>query len=281
MPRLTRRHFLYGTFASVSSCGVGACVYGYTIEPGWLDVTRLKLTFSKLPDAFAGFTIAQISDLHFGPFIQPAHIDPVVDQALALDADAVVITGDLVSRIDHGEPDMIVQTLSRLRAPHGVFATLGNHDWWSGAPVVTQALRRAGVTVLSNAHHAWRRGGQSLYLAGVDDVWCGKHDLRAALAGIPADGAVIALVHEPDYADVIAHDPRVLLQLSGHSHGGQVRIPFGGALRLPTWGKKYPLGPYQIRDLTLYTNRGIGVVSCPVRFACRPEVTVLTLKPMS
>jgi uncharacterized protein len=280
MRLLTRRRFLGGMAISMAS-GMAVSVYASIIEPSWLDVTHIDLPLGKLPDAFAGFTIAQISDLHFGPFIQPPHIDPVIDQVLALHADAIVITGDLVSRISHGEPDMIVQTLSRLRADHGVFAILGNHDWWSGARVVTKALQRAGITVLSNCHHAWQRSGQRLSLAGVDDVWCGKHDLTAALRGIPADETVIALVHEPDYADEVANDPRVVLQLSGHSHGGQVRVPFGGALRLPSWGKKYPCGRYRIRDLTLYTNRGIGVVSWPVRFACRPEVTLFTLKPPS
>jgi predicted MPP superfamily phosphohydrolase len=272
----SRRTFLCGAVAALAS---GAGLYAGVIEPGWLSVTRLDLPLRRWPDAFAGFTIAQVSDLHFGPFIRPKHIDAAVDRVLALNPDAVVITGDLVSRVTHGEPDMIVQSLSRLRAPQGVFAVLGNHDWWSGAAVVTRALRCAGITVLANTHHAWQRGGQRLYLAGVDDVWCRKHDLAAALEGIPADGAVVTLVHEPDYADEVAGEPRVCLQLSGHSHGGQVCVPFGGALRLPSWGRKYPRGLYRVRDLTLYTNRGLGVVNWPFRFACRPEVTLFTLRP--
>jgi len=280
MPLLTRRTFLRSAFGSLAT-GAAACTYAGFIEPTWLDVTRLDMPLRNLPDAFAGFTIAQISDLHLGPYIQPTHMDPVVDRVLSLNADAVVITGDVVSRISHGEPEMIEQSLSRLRAPHGVFATLGNHDWWSGAAVVTDALRRAGITVLSNTHHVWARGGQRLYLAGLDDVWCRRQDLTAALRGVPADGAAVALVHEPDYADEVANDPRVLLQLSGHSHGGQVRVPLCGALRLVTWGRKYPCGLYQVGDMKLYTNRGIGVVTWPVRFACRPEVTLFKLMPAS
>jgi predicted MPP superfamily phosphohydrolase len=276
MPHLSRRTFLRGALATLAS-GVGAGLYAGVVQPGWLSVTRLELPLRGLPEAFAGFRIAQLSDLHFGPFVGPAHVEAAVEQVLALHADAVVITGDLVSRVTHGEPDMIVQALSRLRAPQGVFVVLGNHDWWSGADLVTQALRRAGIAVLRNTHTTWQRDGRRLYLAGVDDVWCGRHDLAAALGGVPPGGAVIALVHEPDYADEVARDRRVVLQLSGHSHGGQVCVPGYGCLRLPSWGRKYPRGLYRVRDLTLYTNRGLGVVTWPFRLACRPEVTVFTL----
>jgi predicted MPP superfamily phosphohydrolase len=278
MPLLTRRNFLRGAIASLA-VGGATYVYARTIEPTWLDIVRLDLRLRNLPDAFAGFRIAQISDLHFGPLIQPSHIEPVIDQVIEQNADAIVITGDLVSRVTQGEPDMIVQTLSRLHAPHGVYAVLGNHDWNENGPVVIDALRHAGVNVLCNEHLTWQRDGQTIHLAGVDDVCCGKYDLDQTLHGIPANAAILALVHEPDYADIIARDPRVILQLSGHSHGGQIRIPFYGGLLFPRWGRKYPIGLYQIHDLTLYTNRGIGMYGLPLRFACRPELTVFTLNP--
>lgn len=278
MSILTRRNFLRGSAASIVGAA-GTYVYARNVEPRWLDVVEIELPLPKLPDAFAGFTIAQISDLHFGPFMQPTHMEPIIDQLLAWNADAIVITGDLVSRIDHGEADMIVQSLSRLRARHGVFAILGNHDWWVGDVAVVHALQRAGITVLSNQHYPIRRDGQTLYLAGVDDVWCGKHDLAATLNGIPADAAIVALVHEPDYADSVARDPRVILQLSGHSHGGQVCVPCGGGIWYPSWARKYPRGLYTIGDMTLYTNCGVGMVGWQARFACRPEVTLHTLKP--
>ncbi len=273
----TRRNFL-GAGLTTLAGAAGTFTYARTIEPHWFDVVHLDVPLKKLPDAFAGFTIAQISDIHFGPYMGPAEIEPSIDAILALDADVIVITGDIVSRIEHGEPDMIVQSLSRLRARHGVFAILGNHDWWSGASAVVEALRGAGITVLSNRSHPLQRDGQTLYLAGVDDVWCGKHDLTRTLAGIPPVAAVVALVHEPDYADVVANDARVILQLSGHSHGGQVRVPFVGGIWYPPWARKYPCGIYHLGDLALYTNRGVGMASWQVRFACRPEVTLVTLK---
>ena len=275
MPRNTRRGFLGGSLAALA----GVSLYAGLVEPGWLDVVQIDVPLRKLPEAFVDFTIAQISDLHFGPFIGPAHIDPVIDAVLALGADAVVITGDLVSRVDQGEPDMIVQSLSRLRAPQGVYAVLGNHDWNEDGPVVIESLRRAGVTVLCNEHLAWQRGGSSLYLAGIDDVCRGKNDLPRTLRGIPSDAAVVALAHEPEYADIVAKDPRVILQLSRHSHGSKICLPFYAPLLTPPWGHKYPAGLYEIRDLALYTNRGIGLLGLPFRFACRPEITLFTLKP--
>src|ERR1051325_5444703 len=159
MTWMSRRNLLRGALASLVG---GAYAYARTIEPHWLDAVHLDNPLQKLPTAFAGFTIAQISDIHLGPFMDPAALDPAIDATLAFDADAIVITGDIVSRLDHGEPDMIVQALSRLHARHGVYAILGNHDWWSGASTVIDALRRAGVTVLTNQHHPLQRDGQSL-----------------------------------------------------------------------------------------------------------------------
>jgi predicted MPP superfamily phosphohydrolase len=278
MAMISRRNFLRAAVGSVAAGGA-ACVYGHAIEPAWLDIVRVDLPLRRLPDAFAGLTIAQISDLHFGRWIQSAHIDPVIQTVMSLGADVIVVTGDIVSHVRHGEPEMVEQTLGNLSAPDGVYAVLGNHDWWADSAAVQRGLSRAGVTVLRNQHLTLHRNGQILYLLGLDDVWCGKHDLQEALQGIPPTAVALALVHEPDFADTVALDPRVILQLSGHTHGGQVRVPFYGPLRLVTWGRKYPQGQYQVRDLTLYTNRGIGVVGYPVRFACRPEITLFTLKP--
>lgn len=186
MQIFTRRRLLTGAIASLV-LGGGTYLYARTIEPRWLEVVSHELPLRNLPDAFADFKIAQISDLHFGPWVSPEEMNPVVDQVLSLRPDIVVITGDLVTRVGHGETDMIQQTILRLRAPHGVFAILGNHDHWSNASVVTIALEQAGATVLNNQHHPLRRDGQSLYLVGVDDVYCGKQDFAAALRGIPAD----------------------------------------------------------------------------------------------
>lgn len=276
MPKLTRRAFLRASVAAAA----GVTLYAGVIERNWLDITQIDMPLRRLPDAFAGFTIAQISDMHFGRYFGVASMDAVTHAVNELKPDAIFITGDIVTRVTHEEPDMIAESLARLEAPQGVFAVLGNHDWWEDGPLVAESMRRAGVEVLSNRHHPWRRGGQSLYLAGIDDVMCGKNDVGDAFDGIPSDAAVITLVHEPDYADILALEPSAVLQLSGHTHGGQICLPFFGPLRLPPWGFKYPSGMHRVRDLTVYTNRGVGVLSLPLRLACRPEVTLFTLRPV-
>jgi hypothetical protein len=274
--RISRRRFLQSA-AGMSLAGVVG--YAWQVEAWWFEVVRHELLLPGLPDAFAGFTIAHISDLHFGRLVGPDDLEPALQSVLALRADAIVITGDLVTRASHGEPDMIVHALSRLSAPEGVFAILGNHDWWSDGPLVAESLRRTGIVVLQNEHIAWQRGGQTLYLSGLGDACVGRHDLSAALAGLPGSAKVVLLAHEPDFADHAAADCRILLQLSGHSHGGQVCVPGYGGLHFPRFARKYTSGLYSVGALTLYTNRGLGMIGLPLRFACRPEVTLFTLRP--
>lgn len=156
-----------------------------------------------------------------------------------------------------------------------VLACLGNHDHWTDADAVAGALSDAGLTMLRNAA---REVADGLWVAAVDDVWEQQADLGKALEGAPAGAIIVLLAHEPDYADEVAADGRVSLQLSGHSHGGQVRLPFIGAPFLPYLGRKYPAGLYRVGGMWLYVNRGVGLISPAVRFNCRPEVTLLTLR---
>jgi uncharacterized protein len=277
-PRISRRRFLQSA-AGMSLAAVGVGEYAWQVETWWFEIVRQELALPGLPDAFAGFTIAQISDLHLGRYASPADFEPVLRAVQELAADVIVITGDLVTHVSRGEPDMIVESLSRLSAAEGVFAILGNHDWSANGPLVAESLRLAGVTVLQNSHVAWQRDGQTLVLAGVDDVCYGRQDLPAALAGVPRNGKTVLLAHEPDYADLAARDPRVVLQLSGHSHGGQICIPGVGGLFFPRLARKYTSGLYSVGALTLYTNRGLGTMGLPLRFCCRPEVTLFTLQP--
>jgi uncharacterized protein len=280
--RISRRGFLglaAKSAVTMALAGAGGYTYAREIEPWWFEVCRHDLELPGPLDAFAGLTIAQISDLHFGRWMRPENLAPAMHTLQSLGADLIVVTGDLVSRVTHGEPDMVREVLSSLSAREGVFAVLGNHDWWENGPLIAEAVRRSGVTLLDNRHVALRRGPQTLYLAGVDDVWVGRHDLAAALAGVPESGRAILLAHEPDFADTATRDGRVMLQLSGHSHGGQVCLPGYGGVHLPPWARKYSRGLYRIDELTLYTNRGLGMVTLPLRFCCRPEITLFTLRP--
>jgi len=154
---------------------------------------------------------------------------------------------------------------------------LGNHDRDSDPAFISECLQARGIPVLRNSSRAIEVSGSRLWLAGVDDTVVGKPDLNLTLKSIPASEPVIMLAHEPDYADAVKTYP-VDLQLSGHSHGGQVRLPFVGALYLPWGAKKYPRGMYRLRQLTLYTNIGLGTIRVPMRINCRPEITLFTLR---
>jgi uncharacterized protein len=167
--------------------------------------------------------------------------------------------------------------LRELHAPLGIFAVLGNHDHGRNPQLIARVLDANGITVLRNFGLYVERAGARLWIAGVDDALGGGANLDLALRGIPQDEATVLLAHEPDYADAVRGYP-VDLQLSGHSHGGQVRLPLVGAPFLPRLARKYPWGLRQLGSLTLYTNRGIGTTFLPVRLNCPPEVTLLTLR---
>jgi predicted MPP superfamily phosphohydrolase len=167
----------------------------------------------------------------------------------------------------------------RLLTPRdATLAILGNHDHWTDARLIRQLIREGGAIDICNAVYTVRRGNRQLHIGGVDDIWEHKDDLPTVLKALPGDEAAILLAHEPDFADTSAATGRFDLQLSGHSHGGQVAIPLFGPPILPRLGQKYPNGLYQVGSMFQYTNRGLGVVSPRVRFNCRPEITIFTLE---
>jgi predicted MPP superfamily phosphohydrolase len=275
---MTRRKFLRLMAAAGAEVGAFALGGAYTIwaEPYWLSVERVTIPLAGLPERLRGTTIAQISDLHVGHFLGQKDVARAVDAAMSLRPSLIVVTGDYVT-IAAEHAGLCAVELARLRAPLGVFYILGNHDHWTDARVVTRILRDAGLNLLINEGRLIESNGAAFWLAGVDVAWEGHADLDSALKRAPRDALKILLVHEPDYADVVAADGRVSLQISGHSHGGQVRLPFLGAPALPYMATKYPYGLRRVGGMWLYTNRGIGVVAPPVRFNCRPEVTLFSL----
>ena len=279
--RMSRREFLRATALSalgMSGTAIGGAFYMAQVEPDWLNVSHLALSVRGLPAAFDGYTIAQISDTHLGDWMTRARLSCVIDATLDLEPDLAVLTGDLVSRINAEVYATIVAEFARFRGRDGGVAILGNHDYWTDAPTVSAAVIEAGLALLRNAHRALHREGGALYIAGIDDVWEEHHDLNATLDGIPAGAPVVLLAHEPDFADEAAADGRVSVQLSGHSHGGQVRLPFVGGFVLPRLGQKYPHGYYRVGAMHLYTNVGVGMVRPAVRFLCRPEITLVELR---
>lgn len=274
--KLSRRAFLR-LLGGAALIPPASWLYMAELELRWLQVERVNVSLPRLPRAFHGLTIAQFGDLHLGPYIGAEEVRAAVELVMSLNADVIVITGDFVSTLVNGEAKIIEAELAPLSAPLGVYGITGNHDWWNDRKVVRRALEAAGHIMLQNERVPLTRAGEILYLAGLDDYWQGRADLPKTLAGLPGEAPVVLLAHEPDFADLAARDPRILLQLSGHSHGGQVRLPLIGPLELPRYAHRYPLGLQKAGELWVYTNRGIGVTGLPVRFNCRPEVTLLTL----
>jgi hypothetical protein len=223
--------------------------------------------------------IAQLSDLHWGPYTGQREVRAAVERANAFAPDLVVLTGDYVLG-SAGYAAPCARELAALRAPLGVVAIPGNHDYWTDIDEVVAQLHVAGLVLLRNSAVRLDVAGSPLWLAGLDDVWERHHDLETTLAMVPRHEPVVLLAHEPDVADQVARSShRILLQLSGHSHGGQVNLPLLGRPILPWLGRVYPAGLQRVRgtSLQVYTNRGVGVIAPPVRFGCRPEVTHLTL----
>lgn len=256
--------------------GVGSYEYGVQLAAKWLTVERVEIPLKNLKPALEGLKIVQLSDLHLYPYTQLDLIQQAIQTTNALNPDVVVLTGDYVLSTAEAIFDL-APTLSSLNARYGVFSILGNHDLWTNADVIRAGFAANGLPVLHNEGIDLDIGGELLYLAGVDDGWSGQPDLKTALNKHRGEIPVILLAHEPDLADQFAGDGRVSLQLSGHSHGGQVRVPGLGALVLPHLGQKYDQGLNRVNDMWVYTNRGLGVIPPPVRLNCRPEITEITL----
>jgi len=284
--KLSRRDFLKLTRTSglaALAAMLGGFVYSSNLEPGWLDIVHLNMPLRRLPKSFSGFKIAQISDIHMGGWMTLERLKPVMSAVLAEKPDIVVITGDfLLGRgwDQHRENALkdVMTGLTPLVAALPVYAVLGNHDYWTDAEKIRVALTSAGVDLMINSSRILHSGNDRVYLAGLGDVYENHHRLGVLLGTVPVDSCSILLCHEPDYAEHTALTDAFDLQLSGHSHGGQVVIPFIGPLHTPSLGHKYPLGQYQIGDMIQYTNRGVGMASIQVRFNCRPEITIFTLE---
>ncbi|HYP21006.1 MAG TPA: metallophosphoesterase [Chloroflexia bacterium] len=260
--------------------GAGALAYAAWVEPDWIEVTDVRLTLPRLPRAFHGYKLVQISDLHAGKFMPGERLDRIVDLVNAQQPDLVAMTGDFVTRVYRGAPVDIVPAMLKLRATDGVAAILGNHDYWGpqGPDLMRQVIEASGFIDLNNKVHALERGGERLHVAGIDSVREGNNRLDLVLKELPGEGAAILLAHEPDFADVAARTGRFDLQISGHAHGGQVVIPGIGSPALPVLGRKYWRGHYVVEDMHLYVNRGLGLVRLPLRFLARPEITSYTLE---
>jgi predicted MPP superfamily phosphohydrolase len=262
--------------------GVGGGGYAFWIEPNWLRVEKVTLRLRRLAPAFQGLRIAQISDIHMGGWMNAERLERVADLVIEQKPDLFLLTGDfLTGHIFDGTSEEHLQRLITILSPLAKsvpsYAVLGNHDYWTNAGAVREMLRSSGITDLTNSVFAITRGNDRLYLCGVDDIWEGDVRLDEVIEDLASDAPAILLAHEPDFADLSSRTGRFGLQISGHSHGGQVVIPFYGPIVLPYLGQKYPSGLYRVGGMVQYTNRGVGMLDPPVRFNCPPEITLFTL----
>jgi uncharacterized protein len=279
---LSRRRFLQISAASAlvtTVAGVGGFAYAHDVEPGWFDIVPQSVTLPRLGPAFAGYRIAQISDIHMGTGMTIARLQQVAALVNAQQPDLIAITGDFVTRgsVAAAAP-ALMDGLSQLEAPDGVVCVMGNHDHWTNVTEVRAIVQASGIHDISNQFITLERGADQLHIAGVDSLWEHLDRLDLVLADLPEAGAAVLLAHEPDFADISAPTGRFGLQMSGHSHGGQVILPVLGPPLIPRHARQYPVGRYQVGDMVQYTNRGVGTVMPAVRLNCRPEITVFTLK---
>jgi uncharacterized protein len=293
-------------------------IYIFQIEPTWYDVHQVTLTLPHLPAAFDRYRIVQLTDLHVDNLNDTSRLQKMVELTAQIQPDLIVMTGDYISKaiftaehprkdaktkpLYEGMPylkilDAITRStkataklsaeqylpalaagLQQIHAPDGILAVLGNHDRWDWrTPVFMKVFQDLGITILENDLTQIQRGSDKLQIAGVRDFLIKQADLQPILTKMGTSQGAILLAHEPDFADLSAATGKFDLQLSGHSHGGQVYIP--GLKRItPPLSAKYPAGQYQVDRMVLYTSRGIGVVTPRVRFNCRPEITVVTLR---
>jgi predicted MPP superfamily phosphohydrolase len=261
---------------------LGLGLWAFWLEPRRLVVHAETLDVPHWPAGAQGLRVALLSDLHVGsPYWSLERLDELVSEINRQDPELVLLAGDyLINGVKFGkwvDPESIAAALSRLRAPLGVVAVLGNHDWWNDGRRVRRALTSRGIIVLENEAHAIERGNTRFFVVGLADELTRRVELSKAVAAVPAGEPFIVLAHEPDIF------PRVpegaALTLAGHTHGGQVKLPLLGRIVVPSdYGQRYAAGHVVENGRHLFVTTGVGTSVFPVRFGVPPEIALLTLE---
>ena len=250
----------------------------WKFNPSKINISNISILLPRLPVEFNGYRIAQLSDFHLGTWLNGQDIIEIADIVNQLEPDLIAITGDFVNSDPERYAPILIQALSMLKAADNVVAVLGNHDHYTDAKIIREVLQKSNIVELRNRIHPILRNMAYLYLAGIDDRMTKNDDLQSVIDQIPDEkSSVILLAHEPDFADISAKGGRFDMQISGHTHGGQICLPLLGNLYLPRLGRKYPSGKYHVDGMVLYTNRGLGTSWLKLRYNCPPEISVFTL----
>jgi predicted MPP superfamily phosphohydrolase len=272
---MTRRRFLTVTAGTLAVGVLGGVTGDALAEARKIEIHPFDILLENLPCEFNGLRIALLTDLHHGYFISREYIAKAVRLTNSLQADLVFLTGDYI----HDDPAYItpvMEELGNLQAPLGVFAVQGNRDIRVNRMMVSQEMARTDIKELTNKGTWIHRGNSRIWLCGIDDCTLGQPDETAALHGALHDTTVLALTHNPHYADFLV-DPRIRLLLCGHTHGGQINLPIIGRPFLPEGCEKYPCGLVQGIRSKVFISTGIGSIFPPLRFRCPPEIALLTL----
>ncbi len=270
------------SFYTVCFIGVFLVAWAFWFEPASLFNEGYELSIPQWPKTCSGTRIAVLADLHVGsPFNGLEKLDRIIELTQTAQPDLILLAGDYVIHgIIGGEftpPKTIAKRLADLSAPLGVYAVLGNHDWWLNAARVRRALEAVGITVLEDTSVPIRSGRCEFWLAGISDFWEGPHDIRKALAEVPAGASILVFTHNPDVFPEIPQN--VALTVAGHTHGGQVYIPLIGRPVVPSnYGERYAIGHVVEEGRHLFVSSGLGTSILPVRFFVPPEVSILTVR---
>jgi len=270
-------HLPMGVYMWSYLSGLVVCAYGVLVRRRWYRVVERGVPIPDLDSAFEGLRIAHLSDLHIGGLTPRSWGLGWSRAANARDPDLAVVTGDLVtSGADfHGD---VADVIGELRAKMGVFVSMGNHDYFGDGELLASRLRSGGVSVLRNEGVVLERHGARLWLAAIDDTWTRRDDMAMAMKGRPQKATTILLAHDPTTFDA-ASEAGAELVLSGHTHGGQIAMPFAArALSLATFVYRYRLGFYRRGRSVLYVHPGLGTTGPPIRLGVAPEVTILVLR---
>lgn len=276
-----KRWRLIASAVALIALGLGTWSFGF--EPASVRVRTYSLSVPHWKPELAGLRVAVLADLHVGsPFNGISKLGRIVELTNSLQPDLILIPGDLVIQGVVGgsfvTPEETATVLAQLQAPLGVWACLGNHDWWLDGQRVASALERQGITVMEDRATRIQRGDVHFWLLGISDFWEGRHDTEKAFSAVTDDAPVLAFTHNPDVFPAVSN--RFSLMIAGHTHGGQVRLPVLGRPIIPSmYGQRFAFGHVVENGRHLFVSPGLGTSILPVRFRVPPEVSLLELGP--